>query len=142
VGLAQRAIEAAGLSTISLSNIPVLTSVVGAPRVAGIEYPFGRTLGQPGDAAGQTAVLRETLWALEQMDHPGCVWDLPFEWPESPRLARAHPPQPPPIVAHLRRCPWDLPRLMRREPPASAATGTPDDFELAADTRGGHTARR
>ena len=45
------------MATITLSNIPDLTAAVSTPRVAAIEYPFGRTVGQPGGSAGQLAVL-------------------------------------------------------------------------------------
>jgi hypothetical protein len=36
--------------------IPEFTASVGAPRVAGIDYPFGRPMGLPGDQAGQRAL--------------------------------------------------------------------------------------
>ena len=65
MGLVQREIEAAGFSTISLSMMPELTASAGAPRIAAIEHPFGMTLGRPGDVAGQLAVLRATLRAME-----------------------------------------------------------------------------
>ena len=48
MGLVQREIEAAGISTISLSMMPELTQSVGVPRIAAIEHPFGLTLGLPG----------------------------------------------------------------------------------------------
>ena len=111
-------IESAGIVTISLSNIPAVTESVGVPRMAAIEYPLGRTLGMPGDAAGQMAVLRAVLDALVAIDQPGGRVNLPFEWPESKREARAHPTEPPPISAHLRTHPWHLPNLLKREIPA------------------------
>lgn len=106
------------MTTITLSNIPDMTAAVGAPRVAAIEYPFGRTVGQPGDIAGQLAVLGATLKALEEMRVPGEIKHLPFEWPETPRQARTHPPEAPPIVKYLQRHPWDLRRLFTRDVPA------------------------
>jgi hypothetical protein len=117
VGLVQREIEAAGMATITLSNIPDLTASVSAPRIAAIEYPFGRTLGRPDDAEGQRAVLRAALQALAEMQTPGGVCHLPFEWPEPPRRARAHPPEPPPIAQYLRSHPWLLPNLLARSVP-------------------------
>jgi len=91
VGLVQREIEAAGLSTISLSMIPEVTASAGAPRIAAIEHPFGVTLGRPGDAAGQLAVLRAALHAMEGMAEPGGVVHLPFEWTSSEKLALGPP---------------------------------------------------
>ena len=117
MGLVQRKIEAAGISTITLSNIPDMTAAVGAPRVAAIEYPFGRTVGQPDDIPGQLAVLRATLQALEEMHTRGEIKHLPFEWPETPKQARSHPPDAPPIVKYLQRRPWDLRRLFTRDVP-------------------------
>ncbi len=117
MGLVQREIEAAGLTTITLSSIPDLTASVSVPRVVAIEYPLGLPLGQPGDQEGQIAVLRATLQALEEMDTPGSVKHLPFEWPEPRRKARSHPPQPPPIAKLLRRRPWLLPKLLARDIP-------------------------
>jgi D-proline reductase (dithiol) PrdB len=117
VGLVERTIEAEGISTICLSNIPDLTASVGVPRLVGIEHPFGQTVGRPGDAEGQLAVLRGTLRALNEMVAPGSVEHLPFKWPVSERTARAHPVQLPPIATHLKRHPWQLSRLLSRDIP-------------------------
>lgn len=116
MGLAQREIEAAGFSTVSLSMIPELTSSAGAPRVAAIEHPFGLTLGLPGDAAGQLAVLRAALRALEEISRPGAVVHLPFEWSPRDKL-NTDPPETPPIVRYLKRHPWHLPKFLNRMPP-------------------------
>jgi hypothetical protein len=118
VGLVQREIEAAGFSTIMLTPIPEIATAVSAPRIAAIEYPLGRTFGQPGDAAGQLAVLRATLNALTAMQTPGAVAHLPFTWPESPKEMRDRPPEDPPIARHIARHPWELPRLLLRNPPS------------------------
>ncbi len=118
VGLVQREIEAAGFSTISLSMIPELTASAGAPRIAAIEHPFGMTLGPPGDAAGQLAVLRAALRAMEAMAEPGGVVHLPFEWTSTEKLA-LDPPVAPPIARYLVRHPWALPRFLNRTPPVS-----------------------
>jgi hypothetical protein len=105
------------LSTISLSPVPDLTASVSVPRLAAIEYPLGRTLGQPGDAAGQMAVLQAVLAALASIQTPGGVVHLPFEWPEAPARVHNEPPEAPPIARHITTHPWDLLRLLRRDPP-------------------------
>jgi hypothetical protein len=117
VGLVQREIEAAGFSTITLTPVPALTASVSVPRIAAIEYPLGRTLGHPGDVAGQAAVLRATLRAVETIQAPGGIVDLPYKWPEDPKQVQNHPPQPPPIARYLARNPWFLPRLLSRNVP-------------------------
>lgn len=119
MGLVQREIEAAGFSTISLSMMPELTASAGAPRIAAIEHPFGLTLGRPGDAAGQLAVLRAALRAMETIAEPGGVVHLPFEWTSKEKLALG-PPVAPPITQYLTRHPWALPRFLNRTPPLSA----------------------
>jgi hypothetical protein len=86
--------------------------------VAGIEYPMGRPLGEPLDAAGQRAVLEGALRVLAEATVAGTVVQLPFEWPSDARHTRTHPPEPPPIARLLKRRPWLAPRLVRREPPA------------------------
>jgi hypothetical protein len=117
VGLVQREIEAAGMSTITLSSIPDLTATARVPRLAAIAHPLGYLLGQPGDQEGQTAVLRATLHALAEMTRPGSVVHLPFEWPASARRLSARPPKTPPIGRYLLRHPWHLPNLLSRNVP-------------------------
>ena len=86
--------------------MPDLTAAVSAPRVVAIEYPLGRSLGQPGDSGGQMTVLRATLAALTEIDTPGDVVHLPFRWPEPPKQVKNHPDKPPPITGYLTRNPW------------------------------------
>ena len=105
------------MATITLSNIPVLTASAGTPRIAAIEYPFGRTVGRPGDKDGQSAVLRATLRALEEIAELGGVVHLPFEWPEPVDVATKSAAPPPPIVGYLKRRPWLIPRLFNRNIP-------------------------
>jgi len=100
--------------------MPELTASTGAPRMVAIEHPFGLTLGQPGDAAGQLAVLRACLRALGAISEPGGVVHLPFEWSFNGKLAM-YPPEPPPLVTHLRRRPWLFPRFLSRNPPEETA---------------------
>ena len=93
--------------------IPDLSAAAGAPRVAAIEFPFGRPLGQPNDAATQRAVLHATLDALQGSSRPGTVVHLPFEWPEPPDQVHWHPKEPSPIVQLLARDPAMFRRLAR-----------------------------
>ena len=103
--------------TITLTPVPDLTASVSVPRIAAIEYPLGRTLGQPCDAASQMAVLEATLHALETIRLPGEIVHLPFEWPEAPKDVHNGPPVDPPIARYLARNPWFLPRLLSRSVP-------------------------
>jgi hypothetical protein len=103
--------------------IPEFTASVGAPRVAGIEFPFGRPLGLPGDRAGQRAVLTAALEVISGARAPGTLVQLPFAWPQSPRDARADPPIPPPIVQLIKRKPWLAVKLLTRDIPNPVSPG-------------------
>jgi hypothetical protein len=120
VGLLQREIEAAGFPTITLSIIADLTASVSAPRIVAIEHPFSLTMGYPGDNETQMAVLRATLQALVEMDEPGEVRHLPFEWPEHLADVDAGPPEPPPITSYLLKHPLQFKKLLKREFPEEA----------------------
>lgn len=110
MGLAAREIEAAGLATAVLSNMPDVTASVGVPRLVGVSAPGARPIGAPGDARGQRAVLRGALAALKSLDTAGGRLDLDIEGP--PRSQRGHPEEPPPIVGLLKKRPWLLPRFV------------------------------
>lgn len=115
MGLVQRRIEAAGISTICLSNIAAFTASVGAPRVAAIEHPGSQPLGPPGDTEHQRAILAATLGALVTIETPGQVVPLPFQWPKGAR--RGLPRKLPPIAKLLMLKPWLLPRFVSGDIP-------------------------
>jgi hypothetical protein len=71
---------------------------IGIPRVAAIEYPYGRPVGDVHDREGQRAVLLATLSVFGEAKNPGEVFDLPFTWPENPEKTNWHPPEISPIV--------------------------------------------
>jgi len=98
VGLAARFLEEKGFSTIVLTPMPEFHRAVGIPRSAAIGYPFGRLLGQVGDAHGQAQVLLSTLRVLEEAQEPGEIWHLPFTWPEEPKKTAWQPSEMSPVV--------------------------------------------
>lgn len=77
---------------------PEFSREVGIPRVAAIEYPYGRTVGQVGDADGQRQVLLAALSFLETAQTPGQICNLPFTWPEEPKHTKWQPPEISPII--------------------------------------------
>ena len=81
-----------------LANTPEFHRQVGIPRVAAIEYPYGRTVGQVHDRDGQRKVLKAALSVLENARQPGQITHLPFTWPEEPRDVDWHPPEMSPLV--------------------------------------------
>lgn len=96
-------IEEAGISTICINMVPDYSRAYGFPRVAALEYPFSLTLGRPGDREGQLQVIRAALQALSEIQQPGEIKHLPFEWPEDPARVDIHPPEPSPIAKLIRQ---------------------------------------
>jgi D-proline reductase (dithiol) PrdB len=103
VGLVARVIEAAGIPTVTLNMIWVYQKLVGMPRVAAIEHPFGRPYGDVDDAHTQREVLRAALRVFERAAEPGHVEHLPFVWHEDPEATKWHPAEPSPIIALLQQ---------------------------------------
>jgi D-proline reductase (dithiol) PrdB len=103
VGLVARVLEAAGIATVTLNMIWVYQNLVGMPRVAAIEHPFGRPYGDVGDVSTQTAVLRAALGVFARAREPGHVEHLPFVWHEDPAETRWHPAEPSPIIALIKQ---------------------------------------
>ena len=99
MGLVSRVIEAAGISTVTLNMIWVYQRLIGMPRVAAIEHPFGRPYGDVNDSETQDAVLRAALAVAEHAKQPGTVEQLPFVWHEDPKQTHWHPAEPSPIIA-------------------------------------------
>jgi D-proline reductase (dithiol) PrdB len=103
VGLVARVIEAAGIPTVTLNMIWAYQNIVGMPRIAAIEHPFGRPYGDVGDAKTQRAVLEAALSVFETAQEPGHVEHLPFVWHESPKQTKWHPAEPSPIIALMQK---------------------------------------
>jgi len=103
VGLVARVIEAAGIPTVTLNMIWPYQRLIGMPRVAAIEHPFGRPYGDVGDEQTQRQVLRAALAIAASATEPGEVVHLPFVWPEDPKETKWHPAEPSPIIAMLKK---------------------------------------
>ena len=55
-----RTLEAAGLSTILVTNMPFWSEKIGTPRTLAVEFPFGHLLGAPNDPTQQMRVIALT----------------------------------------------------------------------------------
>lgn len=93
-------LEAAGLSTVLVTNMPFWAEKIGVPRTLAIEFPFGHTLGQPHDAAQQMQVIRQALEVLETTKAPGAIVHSPETWPVPQKEAVKdwQPEEPSPIM--------------------------------------------
>jgi hypothetical protein len=96
-------IEEAGIPTVTLNMIWVYQNIVGMPRVAAIEHPFGRPYGDVGDVETQRGVLRAALDVFGKAVEPGHVEHLPFVWHQEPKETKWHPAEPSPIIAMIRK---------------------------------------
>ena len=102
MGLVSRVVEAAGIPTVTLNMIWPYHRLVGMPRVAAIEHPFGRPYGDVGDGETQSNVLRSALAVAEQAKEAGHIEHLPYRWHEEPKETKWHPAEPSPIIALMK----------------------------------------
>lgn len=78
--IVQRAVEAAGMSTIIVAALPPIARQQGAPRIAAPHVPIGSNAGEPRNVEMQTAILKDTLRAVEEMTQFGQMRALPYEY--------------------------------------------------------------
>jgi len=76
VGLIQRAIETAGISTISISLSKDITRKLRPPRALFTGFPLGHPIGFPGQPIHQLRVLRLLLKYLREIGAPGTLIEL------------------------------------------------------------------
>ncbi len=80
MGLIARAIEAAGIATVSLSLAKDLTMAVGVPRTVFVKWPLGHPLGEPGNAAQQRTLIFDALHLLNTAQAPGMIAEPGYRW--------------------------------------------------------------
>ena len=98
-----RWIEAAGIPTVTVTMMPAVAEERRAPRIVGVEFPFGHAFGMPRDRVMQRRVLTLALEVLAGAAASGTRVDLDVEWPVPLREAyRAwQPKEPSPIVRKM-----------------------------------------
>ena len=80
MGLIQRAVEEAGIPTISMGNMADRMGHIKPPRALLVKFPRGSMLGEPGNAKRQRRILMDALEALTTMTEPGTIRELPYRW--------------------------------------------------------------
>lgn len=100
-----RMFEAAGMSTVLVTNMPFWAEKIGVPRTLAVEFPFGHILGQPHNEAQQMRVIHQALAVLEEAVSPGTIVHFQEPWPVplDEALKDCHPATPPPIAEHMGR---------------------------------------
>jgi D-proline reductase (dithiol) PrdB len=103
VSVLARLIEAAGIPTVIVTMMPAVSDALGAPRIVGVEFPFGHPFGMPHEPAMQERVLATALTVLAGAGRPGTRVDVDLAWPQDTKVAyRAwQPPEPSPLVAQM-----------------------------------------
>jgi len=98
-----RWIEEAGIPTVVVTMMPAVAEERKAPRIVGVEFPFGHSFGMPGDRAMQRRVLELALMVLAGASAFGTRVDLDIEWPVPLRDAYKawQPKEASPIVKKL-----------------------------------------
>jgi len=98
-----RWIEAAGIPTVVVTMMPSVAEERRAPRIVGVEFPFGHAFGMPHDRVMQRQVLELALRVLAGASAFGTRVDVDVEWPVPLREAyRAwQPKEASPIVKKL-----------------------------------------
>lgn len=79
MGLIQRALDEAGLTTLSISQVAEIASILKPSRSLFVPHPFGLTFGDLNNAETQAAVVDSMLETAATMDHPGMRVSS-FQW--------------------------------------------------------------
>ncbi|KXZ40287.1 D-proline reductase (dithiol) PrdB [Alkalithermobacter thermoalcaliphilus JW-YL-7 = DSM 7308] len=76
----QRAIEEAGIPTIIIAALPPVVRQNGTPRAVAPLVPMGANAGEPNNKEMQTAIVKDTLKQLIEIQTPGKIVPLPYEY--------------------------------------------------------------
>ena len=70
VGLIQRCIEYAGITTVSISLLCEITEKIRPPRALFVPFPLGYPLGEPNNSELQMRIMRSAFALLSRNDCP------------------------------------------------------------------------
>ena len=70
VGLIQRQIEYAGITTVSISLLREITEKIRPPRALFVPFPLGYPLGEPNNADLQTRIIEAAFALISRNDCP------------------------------------------------------------------------
>ena len=122
-----RWIEAAGIPTVVVTMMPAVAEERRAPRIVGVEFPYGHSFGMPHDKTMQRRVLDLALRVLAGAASSGTRVDFDVEWPVPLREASRYA-----VVANqvpVSSSPTLV--LIDRRQRATTLVGFADGFELS-----------
>jgi hypothetical protein len=80
VGLIARAIEQAGIPTVSISITKDLTESVGVPRALFVRWPLGHPMGEKHAPRQQRTLIFDALKLLQEAQEPGVIAEPGYRW--------------------------------------------------------------
>lgn len=80
MGVIARALESRGISTVSVMVFREVAELTKPPRALHARFPFGRPLGEPGNADQQRVMIQDSLNLLMGAREPGTLLSLPYRW--------------------------------------------------------------
>lgn len=80
MGLIARAIERAGIPTVSISITKDLTESVGVPRAVFVKWPLGHPMGERDNALQQRTMIFDALKLLVTASAPGIIEEPGYRW--------------------------------------------------------------
>ena len=83
MGLIARAIEEAGIPTLSMSSARDITRSAWPARSVYLDYPLGHTAGRPNSPELNASIMRDTLTAFETLSEPGAMTHLRYRWADN-----------------------------------------------------------
>lgn len=78
--IVQRAIEEAGIPTIIIAALPPVVRQSGTPRAVAPLVPMGANAGAPNNIEMQYNICKDSLLKLVEIDSPGKIVPLPYEY--------------------------------------------------------------
>jgi len=63
-----------------MSSAYSITRSVNPPRAVYLDFPLGRTAGKANDKPLQRKIMIDTLSALDSIQAPGTIRELPYQW--------------------------------------------------------------
>ncbi len=82
VGLIARALEASGITTVTLTSAWSITQSANPPRALFSDFPLGNTAGPPNAPDVQIAIARAALDLAVSASEPGIIVPTEHQWPE------------------------------------------------------------
>ena len=83
MGLIARALEEAGVPTLSMSSARDITRSAWPARSTYLDFPLGHTAGKPNEPELNASIMRDTLAAFESLSQPGAMAHLAYRWADT-----------------------------------------------------------